>query len=89
MSGWFFMCELITNVARASSYSSFTSSLITDRISNLERIGSVRSTLSVKLSAVLYVPLMGLAAAITEHLAYRDVTIPAFEIEIDYCSIAS
>ena len=83
------MCELITKVARASSCSSLTSSLMTERISNLERIGSVKSTLSMKLSALLYVPLIGLAAAMTAHLAYKVVTIPAFEIEIDCCSVAS
>jgi hypothetical protein len=32
---------------------------------------------------------MGLAAAITEQRAWREVTIPALEMEIDYCSIAS
>ena len=46
-------------------------------------MGSVRSTLSLKLRLVLYVPLIGFAAAITEQRAYRLVIIPAFEIEID------
>lgn len=32
---------------------------------------------------------MGLAAAITEHLALKEVTIPALEILIVCCSIAS
>ena len=32
---------------------------------------------------------MGLAAAITEHLALREATIPALEIEMLYYSIAS
>jgi len=32
---------------------------------------------------------MGFAAAITEQRAYKLVMIPALEIEIDYCSIAS
>jgi hypothetical protein len=32
---------------------------------------------------------MGLEAAMTEHRACRDVTIPAFEIDIDCCSMAS
>jgi hypothetical protein len=32
---------------------------------------------------------MGFAAAITLHLAYKLVMIPALEIEIDCCSIAS
>lgn len=36
-----------------------------------------------------YVPLIGLAAAITAHLAFKDATIPAFEIDILYYSIAS
>jgi hypothetical protein len=52
-------------------------------------MGSVRSTLSLKLRLVLYVPLIGFAAAITEQRAYRLVIIPAFEIEIDYYSMAS
>ena len=37
----------------------------------------------------MYVPLIGFAAAITEQRAYRLVIIPALEIEIDYCSMAS
>ena len=44
---------------------------------------------SLKERVELYLPLRGLAAAITEHLALRVVTIPAFEMEIDCCSIAS
>lgn len=62
---------------------------MTVRISNLERIGSVRSTLSLKLKALLQFPLIGLAAAITLHLAQSEVTIPALDIEMDYYSIAS
>jgi len=57
--------------------------------SNLERIRAVRSTLSLKFNVGLYTPLIGFAAAITLHLACKLVIIPAFEIEIDYCSIAS
>jgi hypothetical protein len=33
--------------------------------------------------------LTGFAAAITLHLAFKFATIPAFEIEMLYCSIAS
>jgi hypothetical protein len=80
---------LITKVARASSLDSSTSSLTTARRSNLERIGSVRSTLSLKFKVMLYVPLMGFAAAMTLHLACRLVMIPALEMEIVYCSMAS
>jgi len=83
------MCEFRTKVARASSTYSDGSSLITVRISNLERMGSVSSTLSLKFMFYLYTPPMGFAAAITEQRACREVTIPAFEIEIDCCSIAS
>lgn len=36
-----------------------------------------------------YLPPIGFAAAITEHLACNDVTIPALETEIDCCSMAS
>lgn len=43
----------------------------------------------MKLKWESYLPFIGLAAAITEHLAYRVATIPALEIEIDCCSIAS
>jgi hypothetical protein len=62
---------------------------MTESISNLERIGSVRSTLSTNDKLGLYVPLIGFAAAMTLHLAYKLVTIPAFDILIDYCSMAS
>jgi hypothetical protein len=58
-------------------------------MSNLDKIGSLNSTLSLKDLSGLYVPWIGLAAAITEHLARNDVTIPALEIEIDCCYIAS
>ena len=83
------MCELMTNVARALSLKGSTSSLITDRISNLERIGSVSSTLSLKFLDGSYLPYTGFAAAMTEHQAYNDVTIPALEILMLCYSIAS
>ena len=83
------MCELITKVASVSSITSSDSSLITVSRSKRDKIGSVRSTLSLKFKAGLYTPPIGFAAAITEQRAYKDVTIPALEIEIDYCSIAS
>ncbi len=63
--------------------------MTTQSISNLESIGSVKSTLSIKFNEELYFPEIGLAAAITEHLAYKLATIPALEIEILYCSMAS
>jgi hypothetical protein len=52
-------------------------------------MGSVKSTLSAKDNYELYFPLIGLAAAITAHLACKLATIPALEIEIVYYSIAS
>jgi hypothetical protein len=63
------MWELITKVDRALSLKASTSSLMTDSISNLERIGSVSSTLSLKLLEGSYRPYTGFAAAMTEHLA--------------------
>ena len=79
----------MTKQAKASSISGFTSSLTTCKISNLDNIGSVRSTLSWNEIYESYLPLTGLAAAITVHLAYKLATIPAFEIEIDCYSMAS
>lgn len=87
--GWDFICEFNTNVASASSSASVFSSLIVVSKSNLDRIGSVKSTLSLKFLFDWYTPPIGFAAAITEHLACNDVTIPALEIDIDYYSIAS
>jgi len=43
----------------------------------------------LKFSDGLYTPPIGLAAAMTEQRAWRDVTIPAFEMEMDCCSMAS
>ena len=88
-SGWFLMWLLITKAASARSLSSSTSSRTTQSTSNRERIGSLRSTLSGKESCELYLPLFGFAAAITAHRACRLATIPAFEIEMLCCSIAS
>jgi len=79
----------MTKQARALSTPSLTSSQMTERISNLDKIGSVSSTLSLKFLEGSYLPNTGFAAAITEHLAWRDVTIPAFEILILCYSIAS
>lgn len=62
---------------------------MTLRISKRERIGSDKSTFSENDAAGLYLPCTGLAAAITEHLALRLVTIPAFDIEMLCCSMAS
>lgn len=52
-------------------------------------MGSDKSTLSEKFSFESYRPLLGLAAATTEHLALKLVTIPAFDIEILCCYMAS
>jgi len=46
--GWFLIWELMTNVASYLSLLSYISSFNTTSISNLERIASVRSTLSMK-----------------------------------------
>ena len=61
----------------------------THKMSNLLIIGSERSTFSLKFKLSLYLPEIGFAAAITEHHAFRVATIPALEILILYCSIAS
>lgn len=87
--GWFLRWELITKVARFLSIYSLTSSLMTQRTSNLDRMGSVRSTFYLNDKLVLYLPWTGFAAAITEHLALSVVTIPALDIEIVCCSMAS
>lgn len=83
------MWLFITNDAKFKSSLSSTSSFTTQRISNLDKIGSVNSTFSLKLSWELYLPYIGLATAITAHLAFKLATIPAFEILMDYCSMAS
>ena len=64
-------------------------SLTTHRMSNRLRIGSVSSTLSENVRDASYRPPTGLAAAMTEHRAWRLVTMPALEMEMDCCSIAS
>lgn len=62
---WLFM----TKQASALSVVSLTSSQITDKMSNLDKIGSVSSTLSLKFQVGSYLPYTGFAAAITEHQA--------------------
>lgn len=62
---WLFM----TKQASALSVVSLTSSQITDKMSNLDKIGSVSSTLSLKFHVGSYLPYTGFAAAITEHQA--------------------
>ena len=44
--------------------------------------------LGVKESELSYRPLTGLAAATTAHRAWREVMMPALEMEMDCCSIA-
>lgn len=46
-------------------------------------------TFSAKVSEGSYLPPMGLAAAMMEHRACKDVTIPALLIEMLCCSMAS
>merc|ERR1712096_555120 len=84
--GWDVMWEATTNLARCSSATGSTVSLTTQRMSNLDRIGSVKSTFSEKAMLGSYLPPIGLAAAMTAHLAWREVTIPALEMEIVCCS---
>ena len=62
---------------------------MTFKISKRDNIGSDKSTLSENEREELYLPCTGLAAAITEHRALKLATIPAFEIDILCCSIAS
>lgn len=62
--------------------------------SNLRRtvngpFGTLVLTFSENVNDGSYRPPMGLAAARTAHLACRDVTMPALEMEILCCSIAS
>ena len=83
------MWEFITKVLKSWSIYSFASSLITHNMSKRESIGSERSTFCLNDSWELYLPWIGFAAAITEHLALKEVTIPALEIEILCCYIAS
>ena len=83
------MWLLITKEANALSMSGFTSSFTTCKMSNLDKIGSVKSTLSWKEIYESYLPFTGFAAAITVHLACKFATIPALEIDIDYYSMAS
>jgi len=71
------------------SLMTLNSSFRTNKISNLDKIGSDNSTFSLKLSLSSYVPFTGFAAAITEQRALREATIPAFDIEMLYCSMAS
>lgn len=61
----------------------------TQRTSNLETMGSVSSTFCEKFFEESYLPPIGLAAAITEQRAWREVTIPAFDMLILCCSMAS
>jgi len=53
------------------------------------KMGSVSSTFSANVREESYLPPIGLAAATTEHLACKLVTIPAFDTEILCCSSAS
>jgi hypothetical protein len=57
--------------------------------SNLDKIELWKSIYSAACFKSSYLPKTGLAAANTEVLEFRIVTIPAFAIEIVYCSMAS
>ena len=66
-----------------------TVSCKTQRQSKRCKIGSVSSTFSERVHELSYRPPIGLAAAMTEHRAWREVTMPALDIEMDCCSMAS
>ena len=78
-----------TNLAKSSSVSGLTVSRTTHKTSNRDRIGSVSSTFWAKGIVELYRPPIGFAAAMMEHRACNVVIIPAFEIDMDCCSMAS
>ena len=80
-------CEPTTNLASLSSRTLSIVSLTTQRISKRDKMGSVSSTLSENVREESYLPPTGFAAAMTEHLACSDVTIPALEMEMDCCRL--
>jgi hypothetical protein len=57
--------------------------------SNLERIELWKSICSAACFKSSYLPKSGFAAANTEVLEFKIVVIPAFAIDIVYCSMAS
>lgn len=89
LAGWWRRCELTTNSANCLSCIGSNSSLTTQRMSKRDKMGSERLTFSENVILGSYRPPIGLAAAITAHLAWRDVTRPAFEMDMDCCSMAS
>ena len=62
---------------------------MTHSTSNRDRIGSGKLTLSANVRDTSYLPPSGFAAAITAQRACSWVTIPALEMEIVCCSMAS
>ena len=87
--GWCRTWLSTTNLASISSCTGSTISLTTHKISKRDKIGSVRSTFSMNVREGSYLPPIGFEAAIMEQRACNEVTIPALEIEILCCSIAS
>lgn len=75
--------------AMALSAPSSLISLTMKMLSNLDRIELWNSIYSAACFRSSYLPKTGLAAANTDVLEFRIVVIPAFAIEIVYCSIAS
>lgn len=71
------------------SFYSFYWSTTTKNKSNLERIGVERLRFCLRVFFWSYFPNIGLAAARIDVLAFKFADIPAFDIEIVYCSIAS
>lgn len=89
LAGWCFWWDLTTNWANSWSCIGSNSSLTTHKISKRDKIGSDKATFSENVMLESYRPPIGLAAAITAQRACNDATRPAFEMEIDCCSMAS
>ena len=87
--GWLLICWFMTKLLNLESTSTLNLSFIMQRTSKRDNIGSLKFVLSLKLFPSIYRPFIGFAAAITLHLAFKLVTIPAFDIEIVCCYIAS
>ena len=82
-------CMFTMWLAMRKSSSSFFSSKITKKRSNLDMIGAEISTLYLRLLDLSYLPKRGLAAAKIEDLALRVAWMPALAREMVCYSIAS
>lgn len=89
-TAWFSnLCILTICWAIRKSWSSFFSSNITKKMSNLDMMGGEMSTLNLRDLVLSYRPKIGFAAANTEALAFRVAWIPALARDMVYCSMAS